>query len=104
VFAGWTVDPLRIFDAGELNYMSAFGNSITAEVSRLEISALSKAKSDFISSISHEMRSPLHGILASTEMLRDTMKLSSEVSMLNSIDACGSMLLDTINHLLDYSK
>jgi signal transduction histidine kinase len=50
------------------------------------------------------MRSPLHGILASTEMLRDTMKLDSEVSMLNSIDACGSMLLDTINNLLDYSK
>jgi signal transduction histidine kinase len=68
------------------------------------VSALSKAKSDFISSISHEMRSPLHGILASTEILRDTMKLDSEVSMLNSIDACGSMLLDTINHLLDYSK
>jgi signal transduction histidine kinase len=70
----------------------------------LEVSALSKAKSDFISSISHELRSPLHGILAGVEILRDTMNLESEISMLDSIDACGSLLLDTINHLLDYSK
>jgi signal transduction histidine kinase/CheY-like chemotaxis protein len=70
----------------------------------LEVKALSKAKSDFISSISHELRSPLHGILAGVEMLRDTMKLESEISMLDSIDACGSLLLDNINHLLDYSK
>ena len=24
--------------------------------------------------------------------------------MLNNIDACGNMLLDTMNHLLDYAK
>jgi hypothetical protein len=32
------------------------------------------------------------------------MKSNAEASMLDSIDACGSMLLDTIDHLLDYSK
>jgi signal transduction histidine kinase len=87
-----------------LDYLSAFGNSIMAEVSRIEASALSLAKSDFISSISHELRSPLHGILAGTELLRDSMTQSSESAMLNNIDACGNMLLDTMNHLLDYAK
>jgi signal transduction histidine kinase len=95
---------VRIFNAGDLDYLSAFGNSIMAEVSRIEAFALSRAKSDFISSISHELRSPLHGILAGTELLRDTMTQTSESAMLNNIDACGNMLLDTMNHLLDYAK
>ena len=104
VIVGWTSDPVRVFNADDLDYLSAFGNSIMAEVSRIEASALSRAKSDFISSISHELRSPLHGILAGTELLRDSMTQSSESSMLNNIDACGNMLLDTMNHLLDYAK
>jgi signal transduction histidine kinase len=104
VIVGWTKDPVRIFNTGDLDYLSAFGNSIMAEVSRIEASALSLAKSDFISSISHELRSPLHGILAGTELLRDSMTQSSESAMLNNIDACGNMLLDTMNHLLDYAK
>jgi signal transduction histidine kinase len=35
-------------------------------------STADKAKGDFISSISHELRSPLHGILASADFLAET--------------------------------
>lgn len=42
-----------------------------AEVSRLSALVDSQLKVDFISSISHELRSPLHGILASVEFLED---------------------------------
>ncbi|KAK5120839.1 hypothetical protein LTR85_005906 [Meristemomyces frigidus] len=101
---GWTTDPTRILDLGDLNYLSAFGNSIMAEVSRLETSALSRAKSDFISSVSHELRSPLHGILAGTELLRKAQTSDTDESMLDTIESCGNMLLDTIDHLLDFAK
>lgn len=42
-----------------------------AEVSRLSALVASQLKVDFISSISHELRSPLHGILACVEFLKD---------------------------------
>lgn len=101
---GWTTDPSRILDIGDLNYLSAFGNSVMAEMSRLGTEALSQAKSDFISSVSHELRSPLHGVLAGTELLRRSSMSRAEHSMLDTIDSCGHMLLDTINHVLDYAQ
>lgn len=101
---GWTTDPTRTLDSSDLNYLAAFGNSIMAEVSRLETSALSSAKSNFISSVSHELRSPLHGILAATEILRESTNTTADLSLLGSIDSCGHILLDTMNHLLDFTK
>lgn len=101
---GWTTEPTRILDNGDLNYLSAFGNSIMAELSRLGTIALSQAKSDFISSVSHELRSPLHGVLAAAELLRKPSMSLADKSMLDSIESCGQMLLDTINHLLDYAQ
>lgn len=63
-----------------------------------------KAKGDFISSVSHELRSPLHGILASAEFLADTDLDSFQRSFVDTIESCGRTLLDTINHVLDFSK
>lgn len=63
-----------------------------------------KAKGDFISSVSHELRSPLHGILASAEFLADTNLDSFQRSFVDTVESCGRTLLDTINHVLDFSK
>lgn len=100
----WTCDPLYHFDSRDGSYISAFGNSIMAEILRFEALAVSKTKSDFISSISHEIRSPLHGILATTELLGDTLHSIEQRSMLTMIRSCGTTLLDTLNHLLDFAK
>jgi signal transduction histidine kinase/CheY-like chemotaxis protein len=106
-FAGciaWTTDVKRVLSSKEFGYFSAFGNSIMAEVARLELLATDLAKSDFISSISHELRSPLHGVLGSAELLRG-MNLSDEQSqMMEMIETCGRTLLDTMEHILEYSK
>ena len=88
----------------ELNYFRAFGNSVTAEVSRLASIAADRQKADFIGSISHEFRSPLHGILASAEFLMDTQTDAFQNSLVDTVLSCGRTLLDTINHILDYSK
>lgn len=40
---------------------------ITTEYSRVESAIADRQKGDFISSISHELRSPLHGVLAAAE-------------------------------------
>lgn len=59
-----------------------------------------QAKTDFISSISHELRSPLHGILGSVECLQEQEHDPLTEDMIHSIESCGTTLLDIINHLL----
>jgi len=107
-FAGclcWSNRPDRQLSARlDLAYLKVFGHSIMTELSRLDALASDQAKTSFVASISHELRSPLHGILGTLEFLRDTPLDSFQVSMLNSLDACGNTLLDTINHVLDYAK
>jgi hypothetical protein len=87
---GYVKSPTQAIDIEELNLLTAFGNSIMAEVSRFEALAVSRAKGDFINSISHELRSPLHGIMASGELLREAVTDPSLFSMLDMIDSCGT--------------
>lgn len=89
---------------GELSFLMTFGHSVMAEVTRLANLAAERQKGDFVGSISHELRSPLHGILASAEFLADTEFDAFQNSLVDTISSCGRTLLDTINHILDYSK
>ena len=101
----WSTCATRILCPMEdLTYLVAFGNSIMAEVGRLSAQVLSQMKTDFISSISHELRSPLHGVLASVEFLQETDMTEAQADMVNNIHASGKVLLDTVNHVLDFSK
>lgn len=45
-----------------------------------------------------------HGILASAEFLSETEADAFQSSLVDTISSCGRTLLDTINHILDYSK
>ncbi|KAF4764182.1 hypothetical protein HAV15_001429 [Penicillium sp. str.  len=101
----WTNTPRRVFTSEtELTYLSAFGNSIMAEVHRLDVEMSENAKTNLVSSISHELRSPLHGVLGTSEILRDTAMNALQHGLVHTIESCGRTLLDTINHLLDFSK
>ncbi|KAF2855061.1 sensor histidine kinase-like protein/response regulator [Plenodomus tracheiphilus IPT5] len=101
----WTTQAGRLMSPeNELPYLQAFGNSIASEVARLSAQKADRAKTTFIASISHELRSPLHGILGSVEFLRDTVANSYQESLVSSIETCGKTLLDTIDHVLDYAK
>ncbi|TVY67501.1 Hybrid signal transduction protein dokA, partial [Lachnellula suecica] len=101
----WTQCAVPVFTVeSEVAYLSAFTNSMMVEISRLDALTANKVKSDFISSISHEFRSPLHGILASVEFLRDSPLDNTQSEFVSTIQNCGGTLLDTINHVLDYSK
>ncbi|KAG7111945.1 Autoinducer 2 sensor kinase/phosphatase LuxQ like protein [Verticillium longisporum] len=100
---GWVADPTRAIEVADISLVSAFGNSVMAEVSRWEALAASRAKSNFVSSISHELRSPLHGVLASSELLREGISDPSLKPALDMLDSCGNTLLDTFNHLLNHA-
>ena len=95
----WTTDSKRLLDEEDLAYFSVFGHSVMAELSRIELMTADNAKSDFISSISHELRSPLHGILGCAELLRETLNSPSQKELISMVEICGKTLLDTMNHL-----
>ncbi len=63
-----------------------------------------KAKSDFLSQMSHELRTPVNGIVGLTEMLRDTKLESSQVKVLDNLDALNDHLIKILNDVLDLSK
>ncbi|KAG6312934.1 hypothetical protein E4U22_001373 [Claviceps purpurea] len=97
--------PTRSFTVeGELSYLRAFGILTMAEVLRANDAQADKAKSDVLGSLSHELRSPLHGIVLSAELLSDTKLSVFQGNAAHTIDVCSRTLLDTVDHLLDYSK
>jgi signal transduction histidine kinase len=101
----WTTNPTRVLTLeDDLTYVAAFGNSIMAEASRLDIIAADNTKSTLIGSISHELRSPLHGILGSLEILQDTVMSRYQSGLVSTIGHCSSTLLDTLSNVLDYAK
>jgi signal transduction histidine kinase len=101
----WSTSQTRVFSTAiDLGFLSAFGKTIMAECSRLDTLVADKQKADFIGSISHELRSPLHGILAGAEFLAETATSAFQRSLIDTVEACGRTLLDTINHVLDFSK
>lgn len=101
----WTTVETQVFtSAVELSSVLGFGSSVMAEYSRVESLIADRQKGDFIGSISHELRSPLHGILAAAEFLNGTQLSEFQDSLLETVNACGRTLLDTMNQVLDFSK
>jgi signal transduction histidine kinase len=49
-------------------------------------------------------RSPLHGIMGGVTFLQSTSLDAFQTSMAHSIEISGKTLLDTLNHIMDYSK
>lgn len=100
-FAGcfcWTPQPTRVFShTVDLSSIYGFASSIIIEHSRIKSIIANHQKEDFISSISHELRSPLHSVLAASEFLIDTRLDYFQESLLEAINAYSQTLLDTMN-------
>ena len=64
----------------------------------------SEAKMRFLATMSHEMRTPLNGILGMTGLLLDTRLDPNQTAYAEAVRESGSALLALINDILDYSK
>ncbi|MEO1857059.1 MAG: response regulator [Rubritalea sp.] len=64
----------------------------------------SSAKSDFLATVSHEIRTPINGILGFTEVLLKSDLPKEENEYLQLIDMSGKNLLTIINDILDFSR
>jgi signal transduction histidine kinase/CheY-like chemotaxis protein len=71
---------------------------------REDAEAATRAKSEFLANVSHEMRTPLNGILGLSNLALAANPNIKQRSYLNNILASGHVLLDVINQVLDLSK
>ncbi|KAF7868570.1 hypothetical protein EAF04_005101 [Stromatinia cepivora] len=88
----------------EKAFVRGFLNSVSIEYNRISIAAADRQKGDFISSISHELKSPLHGILGSAELLSETNLDNGQFELCSTIETCGRVLQETLMDVLEYSK
>jgi len=63
-----------------------------------------KAKGEFLSNMSHEMRTPLNAIIGMTRIGKNSVELDCKDYSLNKIEDASTHLLGVINDVLDISK
>lgn len=100
----YTHTPTRVFTFEDLSLLRAFGTLTMAETLRLDTTLANQAKANALGSLSHELRSPLHGIVLSVELMEDTQLDVFQGNITHTIETCCRTLVDTIDHLLDFSK
>src|SRR6266705_3069507 len=75
-----------------------------AERARAEAEAASEAKSEFLATMSHEMRTPLNGVVGAAEMLATKDLPHKEHQLVNWLLASSRQLRSLIDNLLDLRK
>lgn len=66
--------------------------------------AANRAKSEFLSTMTHELRTPMNGVLGMASLLLDTELDDEQMDLLKTIRTSGDTLLNIINGILDFSK
>ncbi len=79
----------------ECNLMQARNEALQAE----------RAKSRFLSAMSHEMRTPLNGILASLDLMRETTQMNErQIELTEIIERCGDDALEQVENVLELTR
>ncbi|KAJ4367735.1 hypothetical protein N0V86_009856 [Didymella sp. IMI 355093] len=102
---GFAYDRSRAYlGLSDLSSISAFCATVMTQVRRLDVQAMNQIKSDFLGSISHEMRTPLHGILSNLDLLAENPHGKDRRELLEMARFSGASLLDSMDRLLNFSK
>ncbi len=69
-----------------------------------EADSANRAKSMFLSNMSHEFRSPMNAVIGMAAILKETNLCEEQQEFVQSIECHGRNLLELINDVIDYSK
>lgn len=78
--------------------------SIELKESFKKILQANEAKSSFVAVISHELRTPINGIIGTTNLFAETPLNEEQKLFINTIKKSSDVLLTLINNILDISK
>ncbi len=93
----------RIVELMRLRFQSEQVTRAQAEA-LAQARALSETKSRFVATMSHEMRTPLHGILGLVRLLRQRESDALSLRQLDLIRSSGDHLVNVINDVLDFAR
>ncbi len=79
-------------------------NAAELEQSRKRAEAATRAKTDFLASMSHEIRSPMNAIIGMSDLLAKTTLTREQEEYIGILQRAGNNLLSVINDILDLSK
>ncbi|KAL1920845.1 uncharacterized protein VTP21DRAFT_11480 [Calcarisporiella thermophila] len=129
-----TKDTKRVFEESDSLYLMNFAAAVMNEHIKKGVIAADLAKTAFISSVSHEFRTPLHGILALLELLlppdapqhrppispettdpnlsptlQDNVSgfdplTPNQQNLLRTIESCGRSLTSIVNNVLEFAR
>ena len=71
---------------------------------RIAADQSARAKAEFLSMMSHEIRSPMSGLLGIIELLRETPLAPEQLGMVELVHGSAASLLRVVNDVLDFSK
>ena len=69
-----------------------------------EAERASRAKGDFLATMTHELRTPMNGVLGMLQLVRGTDLDKGQLEYVEMAENSGKILLELINNVLDYSK
>ncbi|CCH48309.1 response regulator [Pseudodesulfovibrio piezophilus] len=71
---------------------------------RISAEAANRAKDEFLANISHEVRTPLNGVMGMLQLLNDTQLDKEQLSFLSTALQSSKNLMRVLNDLLDFIK
>jgi hypothetical protein len=102
-----------VFDAaGRLRHLLGIQHDVTdtveaerrAQRARRAAERANGAKTDFLAFMSHEVRTPLNGVIGTLSLLLDTPLDAEQQAYAETARRCGDTLLWTVNEALDLSR
>ena len=87
-----------------VQYCEAFKDRRLLEAATQLAEAANQAKSRFLANISHELRTPMNGIIAMTELALETGLSHEQRGLLDTARNSALSLLQLINEVLDFSE
>ena len=95
------------FDARDTNIVRTMGSVLRAQALQARMVAADATKTAFLSSISHELRTPMHGVLTGLQLVREAVRRQEWDqlgSLLGVAESSGKTLQHLLNDVLDFGS
>ncbi|SIO92446.1 LuxQ periplasmic sensor domain-containing protein [Vibrio spartinae] len=106
----WTISP--IVSEGHVESVLTQGQDVTtiaeaekqSHLARSEAERAAGARAGFLARMSHEVRTPLNGILGVSQLLKESVTDDKQREQVGVLSLCSEHLLAVLNDILDFSK